>query len=828
MNKVLQIERKFHELKRELQQRPSTRWSLRLINDFIALLDGDFETYQSYLLELVSRLPRLEDPLDFTGVDPSKYHRLLHHLRDIEQQVPEVASLKPFGVFKKDLQQRLALQYAFVGEPLKSLEVLDCKVRKVLEAEVEDWQKRVEETPCELLKKCTDKLREVNAECARKLENLQHLWIACSQSQGISSDIPKHRENSVMVPTVVQNEQDPEKKIGRLRRLSVELFDRSADGMDRITTNFDVDSGEKNQQAFRTRVAESVRQMLRKYHPKSAEKGLLGRLSYTNPGWYSQGHSMELASAGLMYGAVLSHAGLRKRYKIRSTAAITGRVSREGKVEKIDRKSLEAKVHAAFFSWVEVMVVPNQHRNEALDFKARLESRYPNRNLKIFGVEQLEGLFYDRRVSIFLEENLLRHYGKKVWEHKYSAVGIILILALSLITFRLFYGPIDRNPVMAELNNEYFYVQNAAGQQLARLPAGSDTEEDTNTRAHMQAEDLIQLYDVDGDSINEVFWFEQTSKDSLHATWLHARDIAAGEPLWSRPLEYRFSFPRKRDPLKNRYDGMEIELYRSPTTDSSHMLVLSHHESYFPGVVERVDPLTGENRGRYLNMGYLRAMELIDLDQNGKKELLVTGESNSLDQAILAVLDPAHFGGHSPLSDAYQVDSLHKETEIAYIAVSRTVVGRTLKSRMKASYGSNITNVEPKDQFQLSIHAGYRDMNLKNYMKTGFMKLYFDFDLSVQSVGTTTQFDQLVSGMQKRGELTTSINQEYFDRYADSLNYWNGTGWQHTPAINKAYLKARRSMKNPSYEKQPSLRPEKDLKAEKQPATRKKKDKAES
>ncbi len=800
----VQIERRYHELKGEVHRNPSSRASLQSIHEFLELLYDDEVAFESYFIELAAWLPPLEDPLSFTGIDPAVYDRLYRSLRSMETRVPAIAEMKRYRQFMRDLQHLVALQYAFVGEPLASLDILGCELSEAQERHLGRWEKSVDQSPWDKLRSCIEQVREVNRECAEMLKRLEISWEKCRNPSDRSS-LVKQSEFSVLIPTVVQQETEMQYSEGRLRRLSIELFDLARDGTDRMTASFDITDTESGDDKLIRQVTDSVRTLLQKTHPRWAGCGFRGRFSYARRGWSHQGRSMQLGAAGLLYGSVLDHAGFRKRYSLRPAVALTGLVDGQGNVKRVEDAGLKAKVKAAFFSWADILVVPGEQRERAMEYRSGLTTRYPGRSLEILGVERLQDLFNDRRVTRYQEDSVIRHYGKRLWRHKWSTAGILLILVLSAISFRLLYGPLDRNPVSADVAGNEFLVKNASGQIIERLPAGENMYRLVNNSKYISKRDAILLEDANGDGVNEVFWLEINGVEQSELTWLHARDLNSDEKLWSRPLTYSFDFPHKRNPLPNLYRGMAIRLMHRGEQDSAHLVVASHHKTYFPSVVERIHALSGKPGGKYLHPGYLRSLKLIDFDGNGRKEIVVGGENNSWHQAVVSVLDPHELSGHAPRDSSYDAKGIEKAHEIAYWRFPPTHLEKAYDRRIGDALVSKIDWIRSARQIQVDIQVRNRGKDLENEGKPGFIQGFFNYHFKLLDVGTHNFYDRMVEQLKQRDSRYrhTHFYGRYFEAYADSLLYWNGAGWQHTPAVNPDYLRVRSSIRKPSFERKP-------------------------
>jgi hypothetical protein len=76
------------------------------------------------------------------------------------------------------------------------------------------------------------------------------------------------------------------------------------------------------------------------------------------------------------------------------------------------------------------------------------------------------------------------------------------------------------------------------------------------------------------------------------------------------------------------------------------IITTSHHSQYFPNVVSRLDA-SGKVVSEYWHSGNLWRMEVLDLDRDGTKEIILAGVSNGRHSATVVILDPFKMRGAS-------------------------------------------------------------------------------------------------------------------------------------------------------------------------------------
>ena len=109
------------------------------------------------------------------------------------------------------------------------------------------------------------------------------------------------------------------------------------------------------------------------------------------------------------------------------------------------------------------------------------------------------------------------------------------------------------------------------------------------------------------------------------------------------------------------------------------IVVTSHHLSSDPNQVVILDGF-GKVLGEYWHSGHLALMELLDIDSDGVKEILIAGVNNGHKAAALVALDPNRTTGASgqPEGDGLQLQGFEAAQEEAFILFPRTCINRML------------------------------------------------------------------------------------------------------------------------------------------------------
>ncbi len=102
------------------------------------------------------------------------------------------------------------------------------------------------------------------------------------------------------------------------------------------------------------------------------------------------GESMGLATALAMAQMLQKDFNRAMRWDLQPHLVCTGGIADDGSVNDLPDSVLESKVHAAFFSPVDGLVLPAAHAENARGIVLRLQQRYPARRLEVYGVDSLD------------------------------------------------------------------------------------------------------------------------------------------------------------------------------------------------------------------------------------------------------------------------------------------------------------------------------------------------------------------------------------------------------------------------------------------------------
>lgn len=379
MRDPLGVEKQFQELLLFLAFPATTRQRFVAIDKFLKELNGDIRQYEPYVLELAHFLPGTIRDFDPIGTPPELALTLLERFNVLERQFPNLLSREDSERSQVMLESAVALQYAFVGKIDKICQLYSKQPPAISEKGL---------SPLSMLQHLAKSNSLERNEFAPHLERIMEEWRTL---------IAGGREQAV-IPIVERWSLGLESTTGgKLRRVSLDLKAKDGSAVEDTITEMNGRPHSLTIQlkeslfAARTFWNESRRNIRKnRFYSVDIAVGFSDELV--------EGASAGLAIAALFYTRLVRESGVRNQKSLSSRAAFTGGIDRNGQVLKVDNASLGEKVRAAFYSWVDYLVVPSEQIELAKAHTNSLAQWYPDRNLEVIGVSHLRAVVSDSRL----------------------------------------------------------------------------------------------------------------------------------------------------------------------------------------------------------------------------------------------------------------------------------------------------------------------------------------------------------------------------------------------------------------------------------------------
>ena len=718
------IEKSFRETVQHLETSTSERTQILYILRFLEEIEPLEDQADSYAAQLIEKLPTLANPLLIAGMKPKELKHLTCYLEKYKDKLNGVERLI---IRLKEYEQALVMLYEWLGEHHHKEDGTGALIAQIVKAKIE------------------------------------------------------YHTGEVLVPVVeqVKNEQKAE-SIGRLRRLRVDIIGENPVKRHELKPTFGIIGAEAG---FFTEAAEASAGRLLTISRNGKEKSWKAAAMFSLSHAWHAGRSANLALAAAFYCEMLKAEEQPEYFRLNPAICLTGDIDNDGNVLSIEEHSLSLKTEAAFFSWVQVLVVPAGQLEYVQYYLEKLNSKYPNRQLAVAGVSNIQDLFYDRRLTIHYKTDVVTHSLKRIWKRRYSVVSVSLLIVLLAIIGSLIYGPVDKNPVMADFEGEMMYVKNKNGGTIY-------TEEVGNLVVKIAEgyHDVITFIDIDGDKTNEVLKV-RVSADDQSTSALSLLEPDFRDTIWTNELAYEIPYESHPYLFPYKYAIDQMITFDIDKDGDPELIASFNHMPYFMSFIGVFDIHTGNLERFYANPGHVSYLSVFDLDKDDEAEIVAVFELKAFRMRAIVVLPHDFKTGHGRLGIRYQT-SLEESIEKAIIAVPMSVVGRRITREAGELWytGHMVITANEGDKSIFNIeYTEIEKTDIPEFPDLA-LSLIFDYRLNIKSIGSSDNYDIISEQLYTEGRIPFLPDARYFENFKDSLLYWDGYRFADYPTLNKKYL----------------------------------------
>jgi len=364
---------------------------------------------------------------------------------------------------------------------------------------------------------------------------------------------------------------------------------------------------------------------------------------------------------------------------------------------------------------------------------------------------------------------------KKIFIKKLILMGLILIMAV--FTFIFIFNNKDnfKQPFDFKIEESNLVVLNKIGKELWRF----DTKlrnllDETKYREHFQKRRIEEgtrfpvlpyliIEDINNDGLNEVLFSIKTTTG-----FGEGRIICfdkKGSELWRFDTGGELKYGSEIFSPDYRIHGFDIiDLDNDMKRE---IIIISDHNDDFPTQLTVLSP-RGELIGEYWNSGRISDFECEDLDGDGRKEIILAAMNNEYKKAVLIVFDSRRIQGSSPQTGAFKCESLLEGTEKYYILLPRTDADRYY------------------DELEAAIKISIlKNKRLSILTLCSFIYFEFSYELELLNIRLTNRFDLLHKKAVREGKIKDFTNEnKYKDSLIQGILYYDGQNWVSTPTMS--------------------------------------------
>jgi len=582
--------------------------------------------------------------------------------------------------------------------------------------------------------------------------------------------LSERNENECLIPVIesFKTLSGKEKCYGRLRRLTITVNKVINSSQDQILRRYNVVGIEKSALHANHDISRVARLLLREFKLPVGDKKYKGEINYELVGAKHQGTSSKAASALLWFTGLQEKEGLRERYGLKKNIVITGEIDEKGALLPVSTESIKAKTEAVFYSWTSFLIVPSAQGKQFQSELEYLETGNREKKITLFAPEHLRELFYDRRISSHINPSKIQHFAKKAWRKKFEAGGIITILLLSLITFRLAYGPLDRNPVLSEFSGEVLKIKNQMGSVLETIHVGERT---VSRAENTPRSNLAEFADLTGNGVNDIIWAEIYPEPRIAA-----KELKGKNTLWKDIMNYELIFPQKPFVLGSNYNPLKIRAGDFTNNGELEILVSANHSPYFPSILSLRNAKTGMEIAHFVNPGRIYDFDVGDMTGDGQMEIVIGGVNNAYNSAFVAILSIDHLSGMAPTTKEYELEGYDLADNFTYVLLPKTIIGTSIAQHTLYSVAERIQIINNGELIQVYVRdfTQYRGVERELPASVAYVQFFFNNDLSIRGIGTSDGYDLTADYLYREGIIGRLPDYLYFEEFKKELLYWNG------------------------------------------------------
>jgi hypothetical protein len=366
---------------------------------------------------------------------------------------------------------------------------------------------------------------------------------------------------------------------------------------------------------------------------------------------------------------------------------------------------------------------------------------------------------------------------KPRWRKSYYFLLPGLMGLLIYLVFFKMSGPAE--PADFRIQNSTLIILTERGKELWRFNTGVENlAEEKTYREHFQFRRLeanipywpyLMIKDINHDGHPEILFAARTQNEAENADLLCFDH--KGKELWKFRGGRELKFGSKIFSSDYRPRGFDVADINND--GKLEVIAVYIHYPEWPTQLIVLDS-GGGLMGEYWNSGHLGDLAIVDLDGDGKKELIVAGINNEYRKGCLIVFDSSSIQGKSPNTGEFGCEQLDSGSEKYYVLFPRTDVD------LQEYPVEAITRIDLLENHKLSVTTAI-----------SFLIFELDYRLVLQDVIIGHEFMQKHMTDLAAGKIKSAINEEYKQDLIKRVLYWDGEMWMNKPAVNLHWKRAK-------------------------------------
>lgn len=394
-------------------------------------------------------------------------------------------------------------------------------------------------------------------------------------------------------------------------------------------------------------------------------------------GFY-EGNSLGLALTLSFIEELLKFYNPTYSITIKESTAFTGAIDENGKVSNTGSEIISIKTSGVFFSPIQTFIIPKEDEDEAKKKLSQLRETYPNRNLKLIAVEELNDVLNRRDIVEIKKVSPVVRTGRFAKQNWGSAIVSIILTALLAFLFVLDF---DENPVAVKADGSFLHILNKNGKVLWSKNFPFNTKFD-----HRLLYLNVKIVDINDDGLNEILLVGE--KKYAHLSMESSDTLRCYDSYGNIIWKYSFNDQvySQREALNKEYGIKIIDTLYFENKKS--LYLSSSNGPSFSSAIYRIDLSNGKRLpGTLWCSGHVTSAMIKDINNDGKKDLLCLGYENGYEDAVLFGCELDTLTKVRPTTEEYLIKNYLISDVLAYI--------RFAKVDYDIFYGNRTPSVNP-------------------------------------------------------------------------------------------------------------------------------------
>ncbi len=465
-----------------------------------------------------------------------------------------------------------------------------------------------------------------------------------------------------------------------------------------------------------------------------------------------EGDSLGVALTCGFIEELFNYFDLRSRINISQDIISTGSVNNLGEIKEVSENIIIIKSLAAFYSTSQKFIIPFDDYHFAKKVIDAELLDYPNRKLEIVPVNNI-GDVINRRDTVEIRKQNIAKWGiRKLLRNK---ISVSLFVILIMLIFGFYYTSLNDTPHYIEFATNNIFVKNKYGKIL--------WEKETVRKLADFNKGYLEYYykiiDIDKEQKGVL-----VSDDLTRSLKLFDKN---GDILWNYKFNYQ-NLKTKDEEFVNNFGDVKI-IDTQIVNGKEILFVIISHSPYYPTAIAMIDVLTGKQYGDlFWHSGGIIHCRILDIDDDGKIEIVGTAINNGLGRAVIFSLEINNIKGQSISTEKYTFQDIPRAEFDEYILLPTPDFFHHQFSKYYKPSGLSINFAKKY------IHTGIIKHNLTRSSTSIGVRFSMNFNLLEIIVSDTyaNERDKFV----KNGimDYPLSDTDEYRQLLMNQIEYWDG------------------------------------------------------